>query len=415
MTPTRVRSRALVVLIAPVALAAVIVLGCSPAAVEPSSPVTPELPATRVEAGLSPAGATPSANATDCCKTETPGTQEGEPAERLQVPDVTLVNQDGKPVRLTADLIGRRVVVVNFLFTTCTTSCPLLGGKFGELQHQLGDKLGAEYGLISISVDPITDTPERLKEFGRRYKAGPGWTLVTGQKPEIERVLKAFGVYTPDKQNHPSTVVVFDGVTGKARRSNGLASAAQLAELVRKAAADRAQPGLAPGGDVRGDAARKYFTDTELVDQTGRKVRFYSDLMHDKVVVINTFFSSCTGSCVRLAGALKAFQDRYPDRLGKDLHLISISVDPDTDRPDVLRDYAARLGAKPGWFLLTGERANVEFVLGKLGQWVPNKESHSAILLMGNDRTGLWKKGFGLSDPPSLFPMFDGVINDRVP
>lgn len=349
----------------------------------------------------------PRAAAPECCKAEKGDA--ADPADRpghMPLPDVPLVDQDGRPVRLEEDLIGSRVVALNFVFTTCTTACPLLGVRFGQLQHELGARLGKEFGLVSISVDPANDTPERLKQWLARYDAGPGWSFVTGRKPDIDRVLKSLGVYTPSKNDHPSAVVFLDGRTGRSRRLSGLLGAAKLAEELRTFAG-RNLP-------VEG-AAQRYFSDTLLLDQNGRSLHFYSDLLKGKTVVINTFFSTCPGSCVKMAVVLRHFQDRLGDRVGKDVHLISISVDPDVDRPEVLRAYAEKWAARPGWYFLTGDKANVEQILRKLGQFLPDKESHTTLLFMGNDRTGLWKKAQGLAQSEDLYAVLNSVLNDRQP
>src|SRR5665213_1268842 len=86
-------------------------------------------------------------------------------------------------------------------------------------------------------------------------------------------------------------------------------------------------------GQATESAAQQYFTDVRLVTQDGHSVRLYSDLLKDKVVVINTFFGTCTGSCPRMASTLSALQERLGDRLGKDVFLLSISVDPENDTP----------------------------------------------------------------------------------
>jgi cytochrome oxidase Cu insertion factor (SCO1/SenC/PrrC family) len=266
-------------------------------------------------------------------------------------------------------------------------------------------------------VQPFRDpgTPERLKEWGRRFQAGPGWSLITGRKPDVDQVLKALGSFAPDKRDHPSTVVIVNGATGQACRASGLATPPQLAKLMQQFPAAPPAPEAARPPGSEESAARNYFTDTIVLDQEGRRLRFYSDLLRDKVVVINTFFSDCPGSCVRMSTTLNRLQGRLGGWLGKDVHLISISVDPATDTPSKLRAYADRFGARPGWYFLTGDKENVGLVLKKLGQFVADRDSHSSLMIMGNERTGLWKKVAGLEGPDVLFPILDEVIKDRPP
>jgi len=159
--------------------------------------------------------------------------------------------------------------------------------------------------------------------------------------------------------------------------------------------------------------AQNYFTDTPLVDQDGRELRFYSDLLQGKVVVINSFFSSCTDSCPAMAGTLARIQDWLADRIGKEARIISISVDPRNDTPPVLKQYAQRFKARPGWSFLTGKPQDVELVLQKLGQHVDAREDHLNIFIIGNERTGLWKKAFGLARPDDIIKVVDSVLSDK--
>jgi len=164
---------------------------------------------------------------------------------------------------------------------------------------------------------------------------------------------------------------------------------------------------------MHSDAAHNYFTDVQLVNQDGDTMRLYSDLISGKTVIINSFFTSCTGSCPVMASAFASIQEHLGDRLGKDVILISISVDPVVDTPQRLKEYAARFHARPGWYFLTGTKANVDFALRKLGQYVEDKNDHFNIFILGNQRTGLWKKAFGLAKPGDLIPIVDSVVNDK--
>lgn len=173
---------------------------------------------------------------------------------------------------------------------------------------------------------------------------------------------------------------------------------------VRAEAADDAEPG--------NRVAREYFTDTVLVDQDGRELRFYSDLLAGKVVVINSMFTDCTGSCPVMSKKLQALQEHLGDRVGRDVHLISITVDPETDTPARLKEHAVKFGAGPGWHLLTGSEENVKTVLSKLGQWVEERDAHETVFLVGNDRTGLWKKAFALAKTEDVVEIVDSVVED---
>jgi len=160
-------------------------------------------------------------------------------------------------------------------------------------------------------------------------------------------------------------------------------------------------------------AAEKYFTDVELINQNGQKMRLYSDLLKNKVVIINSFFATCPGSCLPMMRNLQKVQTALVDRVGKDLFIVSISVDSTVDTPLSLRNYAKKISAGPGWYFLTGEKTNVDSALRKLGQHVDNKEAHTNIFIIGNERTGLWKKAFGLANSEELIKVVESVLNDK--
>lgn len=160
-------------------------------------------------------------------------------------------------------------------------------------------------------------------------------------------------------------------------------------------------------------AGRNYFTDVELTNQRGQKVRFYSDLLAGKTVVINTFYSTCTSICPVMAGTFKKIQADLGDRLGRDVILISVSVDPETDTPARLRDYAKSMGAKPGWIFVTGKRENVDAALGRLGMRAASKEDHTAVMIIGNEPKGLWKKAFGLARSEDIVKMVEEVVDAK--
>jgi len=161
-----------------------------------------------------------------------------------------------------------------------------------------------------------------------------------------------------------------------------------------------------PGG------AAEYFANLPLVDQDGRSVDLYS-LMKDRTVVMNTFFATCTGSCPVATRALVAVQNEYADHVGKDLVLLSITVDPATDTPPKLKEYAKAIGAKSGWYFLTGSKEQVDAALRKIGQYVERREEHQNVMIAGNLKTGLWKKIFALAPSKEILPVVDSVLNDN--
>jgi protein SCO1/2 len=160
-------------------------------------------------------------------------------------------------------------------------------------------------------------------------------------------------------------------------------------------------------------AAAKYFSDVELLDQDGRKVHFYSDMLKGKTVVINAFFTTCTSVCPPMNRNMEKIQEALGDRLGKDVFLLSISVDPTTDTPPRLKEYAQKFHAKPGWTFLTGKKENVDWALYKVGQYVETKDDHTTVIIVGNEATGLWKKMFGMGKTAELVQIVESVANDK--
>lgn len=151
---------------------------------------------------------------------------------KLQIPDTPLRDQEGRPVHFYSDLVQGKVVAVNFVFTSCTTVCLPMGAGFGKLRAMLGDRAGKEVHLISVSVDPATDTPAKLKAWSQKFGAGRGWTLVTGDRNEVTRLLKSLGAYAPNPEAHSPLVLLGNDARGEWTRANGLSTPAQLAALL---------------------------------------------------------------------------------------------------------------------------------------------------------------------------------------
>lgn len=120
--------------------------------------------------------------------------------EKYEIPDVTLINQDGKRVRFKSLVESDKPVVVDFIYGTCTTICPVLSAGFSNLQKRLGDS--QKVRLISITIDPENDTPQVMKEYLNRYRAKPGWEFLTGNRRDIDRVMHAFDAYFRNKMDH---------------------------------------------------------------------------------------------------------------------------------------------------------------------------------------------------------------------
>jgi cytochrome oxidase Cu insertion factor (SCO1/SenC/PrrC family) len=154
----------------------------------------------------------------------------------LNIPDVEVLDQDVNVRHFYTDLIKGKTVAINFIFTNCTTICPPLGATFARVQRELADK---DVHLISVSVDPLTDTPERLKAWGAKFKAGAGWTFVTGNKQEIDQLLNALGATAARREDHTPSVLVGNDTKGVWTRTYGLAKTTQMITLIENVMAGR--------------------------------------------------------------------------------------------------------------------------------------------------------------------------------
>jgi protein SCO1/2 len=168
---------------------------------------------------------------------------------KMTIPDVEVLDQDGRKIHFYSDLIKGKTVAINFIFTTCTTICPPLGATFARVEQELGERAGRDVQIISISVDPATDTPERLKAWGAKFHAGAGWTFVTGAKPLIDELLRAFGAQTGRPEDHSPTVLIGNDARGLWTRTYGLARPTQLVQMINDALA--AQPDSSTKGSAQ--------------------------------------------------------------------------------------------------------------------------------------------------------------------
>ena len=139
--------------------------------------------------------------------------------------------------------------------------------------------------------------------------------------------------------------------------------------------------------------AREYFTDTKLKTQADRTVRFYSDALKGKVVLMNFVFTQCGDACPLITAKLVQAKNELGDAFGQEVRFVSISIDPQHDRPQDLAKFARKFDAvHPEWLFLTGEPANIEVVTKKLGAWTDDIESHSTAIIIGSPRQAKWKK-----------------------
>jgi protein SCO1/2 len=157
---------------------------------------------------------------------------------QYKLPDLTLVDMTGDRIRLLAEVEGNTPVMLNFIFTTCATICPVLSATFSQVEQQLGSESDG-VRMISITIDPEHDTPERLRAYAARYQAGPQWQFLTGDLEDIVTVQKAFNAYRGSKMNHEPLTFLRASPEAPWVRLEGLASAADVVKEYRQLVAEQ--------------------------------------------------------------------------------------------------------------------------------------------------------------------------------
>lgn len=153
-------------------------------------------------------------------------------------PNIVLRSHHGKTVRFYDDLLRGKVVLINFIYTTCGDTCPLTSANLAQAQEALGEHLGRDVFMYSITLDPKTDTPEVLKQYAERFGAKSGWHFLTGKDDEIQQLRRKLGIYDrdpaidADKSQHLGLIVYGNEATGRWRHTSALADPAYLARVV---------------------------------------------------------------------------------------------------------------------------------------------------------------------------------------
>ena len=162
----------------------------------------------------------------------------------------------------------------------------------------------------------------------------------------------------------------------------------------------------APAGAQNSRWGAGYFPNVELTTQDGKVVHFYDDLIKGKIVALDLIYTTCQYACPLETARLAQVQKLLGDRMGKDVFFYSITIDPDHDTPAVLKAYAEKFGAGPGWLFLTGTQADIDLISRKTGLYTEpdpnNPDGHTPSLLVGNETTGQWMRNSALDNPKFL-------------
>lgn len=151
----------------------------------------------------------------------------------VDVPAVTLIDQEGRRVQFRDTLLGDKPVFVEFIFATCTTICPVLSAGFASVQRKLGDAR-EQVRLVSITIDPEHDGPEELQAYLDRYGAKSGWDFYTGSRKDIDQVMRGFDAFIPDKMSHRPLTFIHAPGAKEWVRIEGFAGSRDLMEEVER-------------------------------------------------------------------------------------------------------------------------------------------------------------------------------------
>jgi protein SCO1/2 len=160
----------------------------------------------------------------------------------------------------------------------------------------------------------------------------------------------------------------------------------------------------------------EYFTNTPVITQDGRTLRFYDDVMKGKILLINFFFTACDNVCPLATENLVRVQELLGPRIGPEIRMVSISLQPDHDTPDVLANYAKQYGVGPGWLFLTGVRDDIELLRHRLGfddidpVVDADPEQHLGTVRIANEPMHRWAMSPSLLNPEAIVRAVDRVV-----
>ncbi|MCC6890691.1 MAG: SCO family protein [Hyphomicrobiales bacterium] len=149
------------------------------------------------------------------------------------LPNVPVVTQHGKSMRFYDDVLKNKIAVISFIFTSCRDICPVVTARLSQLEDKLGDVVGRDIFFVSISIDPETDTPDKLKEYAAAFQTGPGWLFLTGKKADIDVIRHRLGERSARPAQHRNEILLFNGTTGEWEKTSVFADMTALALTVR--------------------------------------------------------------------------------------------------------------------------------------------------------------------------------------
>jgi protein SCO1 len=149
------------------------------------------------------------------------------------IPNVPVIAQDGRSLKFYDDVLKGKIAIISFIYTSCRDICPVVTARLSQLEDKLGDAVGRDYFFVSISIDPATDTPEKLKEYGKAFGVGPSWLFLTGREEDINLIRHRLGERSRALTEHRNEVLLFNGTTGEWERNSAFGDIGVLAAAVR--------------------------------------------------------------------------------------------------------------------------------------------------------------------------------------
>src|SRR3954470_2347714 len=149
------------------------------------------------------------------------------------IPNVPVVTQDGRTLLFYDDVLKGKITIISFIYTSCRDICPVVTARLSQLEDKLGDSAGRDYFFVSISIDPVNDTPDKLKDYSKAFGIGPGWLFLTGKTEDINLIRHRLGERSRALTEHRNEVLLFNGTTGEWERNSAFGDITVLAAAVR--------------------------------------------------------------------------------------------------------------------------------------------------------------------------------------
>ena len=161
------------------------------------------------------------------------------------------------------------------------------------------------------------------------------------------------------------------------------------------------------------EKARNFFTDLPVIDQNGNNLRFYSDVLKGRVVLVNFIFTNCDFACPMLVQRLNKTRSLLVDSVKDDVWFVSISIDPERDTPEAMKTFAKKHGVDESrWIFLTGDKKNLDHIIKKLGQYTEDIEAHTTLMLAGNTITKHWTRVMPMLPPEGVAQQMRELVEE---